>query len=87
MPACKACGEWFAKTEPHKELCFKCESALCRLSGYVARVVRCKNCKHVFPVSNAHFGIMGYWCTKLNIGSVDLDAFCSYGERREDTDG
>ena len=46
MPACKACGEWFAKTNPHEELCFKCEYSLHRLSSYVARVVRCKDCIH-----------------------------------------
>ena len=28
MPGCKACGEWFVKTNPHEELCFKCECAL-----------------------------------------------------------
>lgn len=39
MPACKVCGEWFAKTNPHEELCLKCECALSRLSGYVAPIV------------------------------------------------
>lgn len=39
MPACKVCGHWFAKIKPHEELCDKCESALYRLSGYVAPVV------------------------------------------------
>ena len=39
MPACKACGHWFVKIKPHEELCDKCESALYRLSGYVAPVV------------------------------------------------
>ena len=38
MPACKACGHWFVKIKPHEELCDKCESALYRLSGYVASV-------------------------------------------------
>ena len=38
MPACKACGEWFAKTNPHEELCFKCEYSLYGLSGYVVPV-------------------------------------------------
>ena len=38
MPACKACGVWFVKIKPHEELCDKCESALYRLSGYVAPV-------------------------------------------------
>ena len=39
MPACKACGHWFVKIKPQEELCDKCESALYRLSGYVAPVV------------------------------------------------
>lgn len=39
MPACKVCGHWFVKIKPQEELCEKCESALCRLSGYVAPVV------------------------------------------------
>ena len=38
MPACKACGHWFVKIKPQEELCDKCESALYRLSGYVAPV-------------------------------------------------
>ena len=38
MPACKACGAWFVKIKPHEELCDKCESALYRLSSYVALV-------------------------------------------------
>lgn len=35
MPACKACGEWFAKTRDDMVLCSKCEMALDRLAGYV----------------------------------------------------
>lgn len=35
MPACKACGEWFAKARENMELCCKCEMALSRLTGYV----------------------------------------------------
>ena len=38
MPACKVCGHWFVKIKPQEELCDKCESALYRLSGYVAPV-------------------------------------------------
>ena len=38
MPACKVCGHWFVKIKPQEELCDKCESALSRLSGYVAPV-------------------------------------------------
>ena len=39
MPACKVCGHWFVKIKPQEELCDKCESALYRLSGYVAPVI------------------------------------------------
>jgi hypothetical protein len=76
MPACKACGEWFAKTNPHEELCFKCECALSRLSSYVARVVRCKDCKYNRGSKKC-----------LNPDSFFAvpkdDDFCSYGERKE----
>ena len=83
MPACKACGAWFAKVKPHEELCDKCEYALCRLSGYVARVTRCKDCKHCDP-ENHH-------CDHPMSTSAPLgrkpDDFCSYGERKDDADG
>ena len=83
MPACKACGAWFAKVKPHEELCDKCECALCRLSGYVARVTRCKECKHCDP-ENHH-------CDHPMSTSAPLsrkpDDFCSYGERKDGTDG
>lgn len=81
MPACKACGEWFAKTNPHEELCFKCECALDRLSSYVARVTRCKDCAHydlgvclkIYSDGNAQ---------KDSWQSRNPDDFCSYGERK-----
>lgn len=38
MPACKVCGHWFVKIKPQEELCDKYESALYRLSDYVAPV-------------------------------------------------
>lgn len=51
-------------------------------------VVRCGNCKHIRPEVDAYTGeTVGYWCSELDIDSVDVDDFCSYGERREDTDG
>lgn len=40
MPACKACGEWFAKTRDDRVLCSKCEMALGRLAGYAVVVTR-----------------------------------------------
>lgn len=52
MPACKACGAWFVKVKPHEELCDKCECALYRLSGYVARVTRCKDCYQSVVIGN-----------------------------------
>lgn len=39
MPTCKICGYWFVKVKPQEELCYKCECALYRLSGYVAPIV------------------------------------------------
>lgn len=38
MPNCKACGEWFASSQP-EELCTSCERSLKRLGKYVAPVV------------------------------------------------
>ena len=81
MLACKACGEWFAKTNPHDELCFKCECALYRLSSYVARVTRCKDCAHydlgvclkIYSDGNAQ---------KDSWQSRNPDDFCSYVERK-----
>ena len=55
MPACKVCGHWFVKIKPQEELCDKCESALYRLSGYVAPVVHGKwvtTSEEVFPGSS-----------------------------------
>ena len=46
MPACKACGEWFAKTRDDRVLCNKCEMALGRLAGYAVVVTRCKDCRY-----------------------------------------
>ena len=82
MPACKACGHWFVKIKPKEELCDKCECALCRLSSYVAPVVRCKDCKHCDPEN--------YQCDHAMSTSDPLrrkpDDFCSYGERRGGAD-
>ena len=51
MPACKVCGHWFVKIKPQEELCDKCESALYRLSGYVAPVVHGRwECNKPCPV-------------------------------------
>ena len=81
MPACKACGEWFAKTRDAGVLCSKCEMALGRLAGYAVPVVRCKDCKWDKPdrLLNKH------WCSRF-LGSMEVrgDDFCSYGGRKEE---
>ena len=93
MPACKVCGSWFVKIKPHEELCDKCECALCRLSSYVAPVVRCKDCKHSTLPSELtqRYGVPGTLtchnryspCNRRNVGGDD---FCSYGERKDGAD-
>ena len=76
MPACKVCGHWFVKIKPKEELCDKCECALYRLSGYVARVTRCKDCKHLF----------GTLCTVCGLLPRKPEDFCSRGERKDGAD-
>lgn len=89
MPACKVCGHWFVKIKPQEELCDKCESALYRLSGYVAPVVRCKDCKHYRNYPNG----LCYLHTESKANArgysgdavcVEPEDFCSYGERKEE---
>lgn len=85
MPACKACGEWFAKTRDDMVLCSKCERALGRLAGYAEVVVRCKGCKHydlgvclkIYSDGNAH---PEAWQSRRP------EDFCSYGERKDKAD-
>lgn len=69
MPACKVCGHWFVKIKPQEELCDKCESALYRLSGYVAPVVHgrwidareycgdymCSNCEALYGTNKFNY--------------------------------
>lgn len=90
MPACKACGEWFAKTRDDRVLCSKCEMALGRLAGYAVVVTRCKDCKHSTLPSELtqRYGKPGTLtchnrhspCNRRNVGEND---FCSYGEPKE----
>lgn len=81
MPACKACGAWFAKVGK-EELCPLCGQALGRLAGYAVAVTRCKDCEHY------DMGV----CLKIysdgNVHSASWqgrkpDDFCSYGEKKE----
>ena len=89
MPACKVCGSWFVKIKPHEELCDKCECALCRLSSYVAPVVRCKDCKH-YLIADEFEGGKRYMCEVNHFSYINSDGdmrYCSYGERKDDADG
>lgn len=88
MPACKACGEWFAKTRDDRVLCSKCEMALGRLAGYAVVVNRCKDCKHYHNHPNG----LCYLHTEPKANArgysgeavcVEPDDFCSYGEPKE----
>lgn len=83
MPACKVCGHWFVKIKPKEELCDKCECALCRLSSYVAPVVRCKDCKQG-EVDDPDFPDQ-YYC-HAGCGWNNGDFYCAYGEREEGAD-
>lgn len=47
-------------------------------------VVRCAECKHLRPEVDAYTQeTVGHWCAELDISSVDVDGFCSRGERKE----
>jgi len=84
MPACKACGEWFAKSRDDMVLCSKCEMALGRLAGYAVVVTRCKDCRGSRKLNRNDRledvyteGVL--WCMNQSNG-VWPDDFCSYGE-------
>ena len=86
MPACKVCGSWFVKIKPQEELCDKCECALCRLSSYVAPVVRCEDCKH-YLIADEFEGGKRYMCEVNHFSYINSDGdmcYCSYGERKDD---
>ena len=58
------------------------------LSADVAPVVRCKDCTHLRLEVDAYTQeTVGYWCAELDIGSVDVDGFCSRGERKDGKEG
>ena len=50
----------------------------------VVPVVRCGDCKHIRPEVDAYTGeTVGYWCDLMDFSGIDVDGFCSYGERKE----
>lgn len=80
MPACKACGEWFAKTRDDRVLCSKCEMALGRLAGYAVVVTRCEDCEHK---ERATVNGKGFLICPASGMEITPDDFCSYGEPKE----
>ena len=47
-------------------------------------VVWCGSCKHIRPEVDAYTGeTVGYWCYMMDFSGIDVDGFCSYGERKE----
>lgn len=54
----------------------------------VVEVVRCGQCKYMRPEVDAYTQeVTGHWCSLLDLGSIEENHFCSYGERRDgDTD-
>lgn len=78
MPACKACGEWSAKTRESMELCCKCERALTRLSGYAVPIVRCRDCGHSYDDIGGRICAYGPCVGR----AVEDDFYCKRGERR-----
>ena len=47
-------------------------------------VVRCGNCKHIRPEVDAYaVETVGYWCGRMDFSGVDVNGFCSYGERKD----
>lgn len=84
---CKACGNKFVSTDERLEICPACEYAIKRLSGYVVKVVRCKDCKH-FRKGNEH---NPDWCVMWSpaVGHKEQcaeDGYCNWGERKDGAD-
>lgn len=50
----------------------------------VVPVVRCKDCKHCYFADNRVPDEQGWVCEINSIEPVNLNGFCSYGERREE---
>ena len=50
----------------------------------VVEVVRCKDCKYIRPEVDAYTQeAVGCWCSLLDLGSIQDEHFCSYGERKD----
>ena len=81
MPACKACGEWFAKTRDDRVLCSKCEMALGRLAGYAVVVTRCKDCANSYEDAFGRVCAYGI-CADC---TVPDDFYCASSKPKEGT--
>ena len=49
----------------------------------VVQVVRCKDCKHCYYADNRVPDEQGWVCEINSCEPVNLNGFCSYGERKE----
>lgn len=68
------------------EALLKANDALWKIPAVDAvAVCRCKDCKHIRPEVDAYTQeVVGCWCSFLDLGSIQDEHFCSYGERRSD---
>ena len=65
MADCKACGRWFASTDPNEEICYVCRHALERLNGYAVPV-------KWIPVSEFPMNVNGHYLTCDNKGNMHV---------------
>ena len=82
---CLNCSDRPKKFMPLME-CFSLKLSRKLIEAGCAPVVRCKNCKHLETVINI-IGDMYCYCGNADgkyITEVDLDDFCSHGERKEE---
>lgn len=70
------CGKW---TGLAKEI----NKQLKQLPADVVQVVRCRNCKHCYFADNRVPDEQGWVCEINSSEPVNLNGFCSYGERKE----
>lgn len=47
-------------------------------------VVRCGKCRYLRPSVDVQTGeTIGHWCEHMDLPDIDVDDFCSYGERKD----
>jgi predicted nucleic-acid-binding Zn-ribbon protein len=72
--------DYFALQDRVKELADKLKDSV--------EVVRCKDCRFSEIFQNDSSGVMAMYCRAFTLDRmIAEDDFCSYGERREESDG